>query len=332
LYLLRGRCEEAHELAKEVFTLAERGKDSTLLMQGHFGLGDNLLWLGEFATARIDLEQAIKLYDPARHRSSQIWLVNSGVFSWGFLGHVLWYLGYPDQAMKASSTAVVLASELSQPSSLAFARGFCSWLHQYRVEPQLCRVLAETNIALAAEQGNAFVFAQATVLRGWALAQQGEVSGGIAQIREGIAAYRAIGAELEAPYWLSLLAGACAKTGCLGEGESALAEALSQVHESGARFCEAELYRVKGELILAEDGKDSQTAEDCYKQALKTARRQGAKSLELRATVSLTRLLAKQGRRDEARMMLAEIYNWFTEGFDTADLQDAKTLLQELTG
>ena len=248
-YLLRGQCKEAHEFAKEVFTLAERTKDSTLLMQGHFGLGNDLLWLGEFETARIHLEQAIKLYDPSQHRSSQILAINSGVFFWGFLGHVLWYLGYPDQAMKASSTAVVLASEPYQPYSLAFARLFSAWLHQYRTESLACRALVESNITLSTEQGFAFELAQAKVLRGWALSQQGEVSDGIAGIREGIAAYRGTGAELESLHWLSLLAGACAKAELFEEAEGALGEALSQVQESGARFCEAELYRLKGELI-----------------------------------------------------------------------------------
>jgi predicted ATPase len=330
-YLLQGRCEEAQELAKEVFTLAERNKDNTLLMQqGHFGLGNTLLWLGEFTKARIYLEQAIKLYDPSRHRSSQIVSINSGVFSWAFLGHVLWYPGYPDQALKAIRTAVTHADEISQPYSVALARTFASWLHQYRVESQLCRTLAETNIALSTEQGFAFTLAQETVLRGWALAEQGEASEGIAKIREGITAYRATGAELEAPYWLSLLAGACTKADRLEEGEVAVIEALSQVNESGARFCEAELHRVNGDLILARDGRDSKTAEGCYKQALKTAREQSAKSLELRATTSLARLLVSQGRRDEARAMLAAIYHWFTEGFDTADLKDAKALLDEL--
>jgi tetratricopeptide (TPR) repeat protein len=211
-YLLRGQCEEAYELAKEVFTLAESGKDSTVLIQqASFGLGNSLLWLGEFPAARVQLEKAIKLYDPSRHRSSQIVSINSGVFAWAFLGHVLWYLGYPDQATNACSKAFVLASELSQPYSLALARTFSCWLHQYRIERQPCRTLAESNIDLSTELGFAFTLSQATVLRGWARAEQGEVSEGIAEIREGITAYRATGAELETPYWLALLAGACAK-------------------------------------------------------------------------------------------------------------------------
>ena len=331
-YLLRGRIKEAHELAKEVFTLAERAQDRTLLMQGHFGLGNDLLWLGEFETARIHLEQAIKLYDPSRpNRSTQIVGINSGVFAGGFLGHVLWYLGYPDQALKASSKAIVIASEPYQPYSLAFARVFSSWLHQYRTESLACGALIETNIVLSTEQGFAMQLAQAKVLRGWALSQQGEVSEGIALIREGIAAYRGTGSKLESPHWLSLLAGACTKAELFQEAEDALTEALSQVQESGARFCEAEVHRLMGELSLTRDSKNSQTAEDCYQQALKTARRQGAKSLELRATTSLARLLHRQGMLREARAMLAEIYSWFTEGFETADLKDAKALLEELS-
>jgi class 3 adenylate cyclase/predicted ATPase len=330
-YLLRGQSKEAQEFATEAFTLAERTKDLGLLTQAHFCLGNDLLWRGEFATSRAQLEQAINLYDSSpQRRSLQIALIDSGVYSWGFLGHVLWYSGYPDQAIKASSRAVALASELNQPYGLAFAQTFLSWLYQYRTESEACRTLTETNLALSSEQGFAMQMAQSNVLRGWAIAQLGEGSDGIALIREGIAAYRATGAELESRHWLSLLAGACAKAGRFEEADRALEEALSQAQKSGAKSCEPELYRQKGDLILARDSKDSHKAEDWYKQALEIARRQGAKSPELRATTSLARLLRDTNRRDKARAMLAGIYNWFTEGFDTADLKDAKALLDEL--
>src|SRR5262249_39810232 len=152
---------------------------------------------------------------------------------------------------------------------------------------------------------------------------------GIAQIREGLAAYHATGAELRTPYDLCALAEVCLETDHLDDAQTALTEALAAADEHGTRSYEAETYRLKGELMLRQNNPEK--ARNCFDRATEIARRQGAKSWELRATTSLARLLARQGRRDEARAMLAEIYGWFTEGFDTADLKDAKALLLELT-
>jgi predicted ATPase len=163
------------------------------------------------------------------------------------------------------------------------------------------------------------------IFRGWALAEQGEE--GTAQIRQGIDAWRAAGDELARPCCLALLAEACAKEGQPEEGLSALAEALATVHKTGERFYEAELYRLKGELLLARSTRQTAEAETCFQQALDVARHQQAKSLELRAAMSLSRLWQRQDKQDAARELLVPIYGWFTEGFDTADLQEAKALL-----
>ena len=182
----------------------------------------------------------------------------------------------------------------------------------------------------AAEHGFTDYLACATSLRGWAMAEQGRNEEGIAQIQEGLAASRATGAELMRPYFLCLLAEACMETGRLDDGLSALTEALAAADEHENRTYEAEIHRLKGELLLKQNDSNTAEAQSCFERAIEIARKQSAKSLELRATMSLARLLAKQGRRDEARTMLADIYNWFTEGFDTADLKDAKALLDEL--
>ena len=163
------------------------------------------------------------------------------------------------------------------------------------------------------------------------MAEQGRNEEGIAQIQEGLAASRATGAELWRPYFLCLLAEACMETGRLDDGLSALTEALAAADEHENRSYEAEMHRLKGELLLRQNDSNAAEAQSCFERAIEIARKQSAKSLELRATMSLARLLAKQGRRDEARAMLADIYNWFTEGFDTADLKDAKALLDELS-
>jgi predicted ATPase len=163
------------------------------------------------------------------------------------------------------------------------------------------------------------------------MAEQGRNEEGIAQIQEGLVAYRATGAELWRPCYLCLLGEACMETGRLDDGLSALTEALAAADENEIRFYEAETHRLKGELLLRQNDSNTAEAQNCFQRAIEIARNQSAKSWELRATMSLARLLAKQGRRDEARKMLAEIYNWFTEGFNTADLKDAKALRDELS-
>jgi predicted ATPase len=220
------------------------------------------------------------------------------VNAWAFLSHILWSIGYSDQAVTAGTAGVALAIQLSDPLSLALAQGWVAWLRLNRSEPQLCRELSEQNIALATEQGFSFFLAIQTILRGYSLAQLGNTSEGITQICEGIAAYRATGAGLEVPHWFALLAGAYAREGRFDEGLAAVDEALSEMHKTGARYCEAELHRLRGELKLGESHGDVQTAEHCYREALEVAQGQGAKSWELRATTSLARLLASQGRRD----------------------------------
>jgi predicted ATPase len=170
----------------------------------------------------------------------------------------------------------------------------------------------------------------ATTLRGWAMAEQGRNEEGIAQIQEGLAASRTTGAELFMTSYLGWLVEACLVAGRFDDGLNAVAEAQSIADRTEIRIHEAEIHRLKGELLLRQDDTNTAEAQNCFQRAVEIARKQSAKSLELRATMSLARLLAKQGRRDDARAMLADIYGWFTEGFDTADLKDAKALLDEL--
>jgi adenylate cyclase len=242
----------------------------------------------------------------------------------------LWTLGYPDQALKRGNEAVALAQAQSHPLSVAFAEGVFGYLRQYRREASAAQEIAERLITLSTEHGFSHWLAQATIERGWAMAEEGHNKEGIAQIREGLAAFRAAGTEALRPHVLCLLAEACRETDRLDDGLDALAEALAAADEHEIRHYEAETHRVKGELLLKQDVSNSAEAQSCFQRAIEIAEKQSAKSLELRATISLARLLAQQDRRDEARTMLADIYNWFTEGFDTADLKEAKALLNEL--
>jgi predicted ATPase len=250
--------------------------------------------------------------------------------------------GYPDQALKRSRGALSLAEILSHPYSLAYARGIAAAVHQFRKEGEETQNLAAASLGVASEHGFPFWSAFQTVLLGWVLVKQGKIDEGIAQMSRGMEMYRATGAELLRPYLIGLLAESVAEGGSTERGLGLLAEALDTVEKTGERFYEAELYRQKGELLFRSHSEGSELPdvtggslryceiETCFLRAINVAGRQQAKWFELRATMSLARLRHSQGRKEEARAMLANSYSWFTEGFDTADLKDAKVLLREV--
>ena len=352
---VRGEFLTARELGEQLLGLAQREQDPALLMEAYRALGSTLFHLGEFGAAQAHLEQGLTLYDAQRHHS-HVFLyggIEPGVFGLSYAALVLWHLGYPDQALQKSEAARTLAQELSHPFSLAAARVYAAMSHQLRRERALTQEWAEAGITLAREHGFPVWLGQGTVLQGWALAEQGQSEEGITQIRQGLATRQAVGAGIFQSYYLALLAEAYGKAGQAEEGLAALAEALTVVDKSGERFYEAELYRLKGQLTLETSLEESRTspkqssqvsshkpqvpntqwqaeAEACFQKAIEIAQRQQAKSLELRAAMSLARLWQQQDKREEARQLLADIYGWFTEGFDTPDLQEAKTLLEEL--
>jgi class 3 adenylate cyclase/predicted ATPase len=359
-YLIRGDFQTAYELGEQLLGLAQREQDSALLVEAHYVLGTTLFHLGELDPAREHLERGIALYDPQQHRFLAFrYGQDPGVFCLCYMVRILWFLGYPDQALQRSQEALALAQDLSHPFSLALALTFAALVHQLRQEGRATQEQAEVAIALCTEQGFAFYQAMGTILHGWALTVQGQKGEGITQMRQGLIAWQATGAELFRPHLLALLAEGYGRAGQVEEGLGVLAEALGAAHKSGKRFYEAELYRLKGELSLKSrqvEGKSMTSqnksevwrpasdvpspqfpvpspqaeAEACFLRAIDLARQQEAKSWELRAVLSLSRLWQSQGKKDEARQMLTEIYGWFTEGFDTVDLQEAKTLLEEL--
>jgi predicted ATPase len=233
--------------------------------------------------------------------------------------------------LQKSSEALSLAQELAHPSSLAFALTFVAVFHELRREMRAAQEQAGTLIMLASEQGFPFWLAAGMGIEGWAMAAQGRGVEGIAKIHQSMAAFQATGARLSLPLQRALLAGAYMNEGQAEQGLNLLTETLVTVHETGQRFFEAELHRLKGELLLAHPVENLLEAESCFHEALAVARHQRAKSLELRAAMSLSRLWPQQGKRAEACELLAPIYGWFTEGFDTADLQEAKVLLEVLS-
>jgi predicted ATPase len=243
----------------------------------------------------------------------------------------LWQLGFPDQALKWANEALALAQKLSHPFSQAEGEFFVGLLHQYRRDACAVRETAERLIARSTEHGFIEFSVEATILHGWAMVQQERHVEGLAQMLEGLAAYGALGQELFRPYFLCLVAEAYIETSRLDDGLGAVTEALAAADRHGDRHYQAEMHRLKGELLLRQDASKIAEAKSCFQLAIEIARSQNAKSLEQRATTSLAQLLVRQGRRDEARGMLYEIYNWFTEGFDPADLREAKALIDELS-
>jgi class 3 adenylate cyclase/predicted ATPase len=329
-YWLRAELRKARELAEQLLILAQRVGDPALLLQAHAALGAASFYLGEPTVAREHWAQAMVLYDPERHRSHAfVYGRDPGVVCLASAAVALWHLGYPDQALERSDEALALARKIAHPFSLAFALFRAAWLHEFcRVWPVVAEH-TEAAIAISAEQGFADFLLLGTFRRGAALVEQGGTDEGIAQMRDALAAMPSRGRELDRPYYLAGLAAAYRKAGRTGDALVHVTEALALVEKRDERHWEAEIYRVKGELLLESGG--SCKAETCFRRAIEIARRQSAKSLELRATTSLARLLDKQGRRAEARRMLGAIYSWFSEGFDTADLRDAKALLDALS-
>jgi predicted ATPase len=330
-YLTCANFQTAHALGEQLVTLGQQECDASMLCSAHRALGTTLFFLGAVASAHTHFAQGIALYDPQQHRASAFRHgEDAGVICLSRGAWALWYLGYPDQGLAQSDEAVTLAQQSAYLLSLCVALGESARFHQFRREGHTTQERAESALSVATEQGFPQVRAAGSILRGWALTHQGEAKEGIEQLAQGLTAWRATGAEVSRPYFLALLAEAHGIMGDPEPGLKVLKEALALVDTTGERWYEPELYRLKGELLLQQSSDYQAEAENCFHHALDIARHQQAKSLELRAAMSLARLWQQQGKRQEAHDLLAPVYQWFTEGFDTADLQEAKTLLEAL--
>jgi predicted ATPase len=346
--VVRSEHERALEIAEQMLPLAETSQDPVQLLQAHWTLGLILHYLGELTPAISHLERTIGFYDQQHYRS-QLFLygADAGVLTRAYTARVLWILGYTDRAHEMVRAASVLAEKVRHPMSLAVTLSAAVTLDACCGDERMALTGAEELLSLSKEQGLPFYSSVGTIWSGWVLAMQGQYKEGLAQLRDGMARYRAIGSELGRTSYLALLAEALGEAGQLGEGLKILAEALTVVNLTGERFYEAELHRLKGELLLMQmTGEKDRlgvealrtssaerpaifAAETCFLRAIDIARQQDAKSWELRAVMSLHRLRRKQGKQKESQQLLREIFDWFTEGFETADLREARALLED---
>jgi predicted ATPase len=310
--------------------LAQRVHDPSGLGNSHILLGNVLFACGALAAARTHLEQGLADYPPpAPPTPGFLPASRLEVFGLSRLALVLWHLGYPDQALQRTQTALSLARALAHPVIVVAALINAAQLHWRRQEAHGTAVYAEAALGLAHAQGFASRVAEATMLRGWARVEPGQGEAGIAQIRQGLTAFRATGAESPVGY-LVLLAEALRQGGQCEAGARVIGEALALGASRGEGQWAAEVVRCQGALLLTRAAAPQREAETCFQQALALARHQQARAWELRAAMSLSRLWQQQGKRQEAHDLLAPVYGWFTEGFDTADLKDAKALLHAL--
>jgi predicted ATPase len=331
-WYIRAEHQRARELAEEMLSLAQQTEDPLLVLLSHWYRGVVLFSLGEYTAALGHLEQVIALYNPEQHHRGLVMLRGSdaGPSALGYAACCLWCLGYPEQALSRSQEALALARGLGHPFTLTDALCYAGCqFHEMRRDAEALKDHAEELVRLANETSLVGWLAEGIRFRGEALATLGQVQEGMEQIRAGMAAKRSTGARLHRSGALGSLAEVQARAGQPGEGLVTLAEALALVEETGERCVEAELHRVRAELLLMQGNEAD--AEASLQQAIEVARRQQARSWELRATTSLARLWQARGRTDEARQTLAEVYDWFTEGFDTVDLQQARALLEELS-
>jgi class 3 adenylate cyclase/predicted ATPase len=321
-HLYRGELDLALRLDEDLLRLTSQRADAAGLILGHLSSGRDLFFVGRFALSRSHLEEALALYDS----NSSRWLIEQAGASSAYLGIVLFCAGYPDQAMALSSAALADTRRQAHPPSLAGCLATCIRLSLTAGDNAALGEWLDELVMITTEQGFPHWRAMITICRGWVAVKSGDVAAGISLVRSGSAASRTYSAWR--PHNIALLATVCEIAEQIDEALNLMDEALQIVENTGERWFEAELYRHKGKLLLRQG--HTEVAEEFYRKALSISQEQEAKMWELRAAVSLARLRRDQGRRDEVRDLLAPVYGWFTEGFGTPDLKDAKALLDEL--
>ncbi|HEY6403206.1 MAG TPA: hypothetical protein VI479_17430, partial [Blastocatellia bacterium] len=332
---VRADFRKTQSIARDVLAIAKKQRDTLYSVLysvlGHMELGGLAFSLGEPDFAAKHFQRAEDLYNPSQSRLHvECFGADLGLFSRSWASHFLWQQGYPDQARAKAEETMTIAGELAHPFTQSITLAYTAMLNQFRRDVEEVGRLAEATIAHSTRHGFSYYLAWAEALRGWSRAARGDREGGLAEIRGCVEALqKTAGARL--PYYRALLAEACGWAGRIDEALSALADAFADIRKTEERWWEAELHRLRGEMLRSEDMNRIDKAEDCFRTAMEVARGQQAKSMELRAALSLGRLWRDAGKRTQARRLLAEVHGWFTEGFETPDLRDARSLLEELT-
>jgi len=330
-YQVRGDYRVAGDRARNLIKLAQSTGNHTHLVLAHFAMSETLLHAGKLTLAGKHQEALLSLYDEVSDRPLAFRIgADAKQHILSYAGWNLWLRGHPDQALQLAKQSVAFAQRLSHPRSVAAAQVFLNMVQCYRREREAVEDTAKRVITISTEYGFRYWLLAARLHAGWAMTEQGRYEEGIELMQRVLATQHKGGADICRTNCLCMVAEACMKANRLDDAFSTVSEALAAVDQQEERYYEAEIHRIRGEVLLRQDHSNNAQAEKCFRKAIEIAREQSGKSLELRATTSLARLLMKQGRRDGAHSMLAEIYGWFTEGFDTADLKEAKALLSEL--
>jgi class 3 adenylate cyclase/tetratricopeptide (TPR) repeat protein len=328
---VRGDLRQSMKEYPEAIKLARRIGAPALLMQAYHFAGVSTFHLGAFQTARDWLQRSLKAGDPGGRYHSESYGINMGVFCHAYIGHCDWHLGYPDRAMKAAEQALSLAREVSHPFSIALALAYLAMLHQFRRDPESALEAAEQARAICQQYRFDYYGAWSALLRAWAIAVQGRMEEGISAYNAALQLFEKTGARLRMPYYLGLLAGLHRKAGRHAAGLQLVTDAEQIAERNHETWCDAMLELERGELLLL--GRSEQAdgeADAAFTRAIAIAADQGAKALELRASVTRARLCAEKGEGQKGFEMLSPIYGWFAEGLETPDLLQARTLLGEM--
>jgi tetratricopeptide (TPR) repeat protein len=327
-YVLRADFGAAQKMAEQLLAMAEEASDPAQLVQAHGALAATLLFRGQLHEAQEHCEQLRALYDAREHGSQTfVYGIEPGILGLIIGAWALWYRGYPDQALQRCLDALELAQQIPNPYTLADPMIFRAELHHLRGEVAQALEWAESVIELATEQGFPYWRARASIVRGWALAEQGQPVEGIAAIRQGMQDYRATGGEFLIPYFMALLAESLGTSGEVDAALAVLSDAQAIVRQTGEGLYAPELHRLQGLFRLSQPSE----AQACFREAIAVAAAQCSRSLELRAALDLARLLKQQGKQQDAHELLSARYRVFDEGFDTLDLRAARALLDQLS-
>jgi class 3 adenylate cyclase/predicted ATPase len=328
---VRANLREATSLMKEAADLANRSGDPALLVEADHFAGVVSFHLGEFESARLSLEKSAKAGEYCGRYHSEIYGINMGVFCSAYISHCDWHLGYPIRALKTAQEGLALAREISHPFSVVLALNYLAMLHQFREDPEAALETATEARKICSERGFDYYGAWSSLVLAWAIAESGQLDQGLAAYHTALGEFRRTSAGLRIPHYLSLMAALQQKAGNAMSGLQLIDQAIASANATGERWCEAELHRERGELLLLAAGVEAEDQADAeFKIAIETATAQGARLPELRASIARSKLHAARGKRALARDILVPIYAWFGEGSETRDLLEARTLLADL--